>query len=62
MMGEVVRTLALGHKLSGLYQSKSSAAYWDGTNEYGEAAANGVYFYKFAADDFSAVHKMLVLK
>ena len=62
MMGEVVRTLALGHKLSGLYQSKSSTAYWDGTNEYGEAAASGVYFYKFAADDFSAVHKMLVLK
>ena len=62
MTGEAVRTLALGHKLPGSYQSRSRAAYWDGTNEHGEAAASGVYFYKFTADDFSAVRKMLVLK
>ena len=62
MSGEVVRTLALGHKLSGSYQTKGQAAYWDGTNEHGETTASGVYFYKFAADDFSAVRKMLVLK
>ncbi len=60
--GDVVRTLALGHKLPGSYQSRIRAAYWDGTNEHGEAAASGIYFYKFAADDFSAVRKMLVLK
>ncbi len=60
--GDVVRTLALGHQLPGSYQSRSRAAYWDGTNEHGEAAASGVYFYKFTADDFSAVRKMLVLK
>ena len=62
MTGNIVRTLALGHQPAGLYQSKSRAAYWDGTNKLGEAVASGVYFYRLEADDFTATRKMLILK
>ena len=42
--GAIVRTLALGKREPGFYQSKSEAAYWDGSNESGEKVASGVYF------------------
>ncbi len=60
--GDMVRTLALGHQPAGLYQSKSRAAYWDGTNKLGESVASGIYFYRFEAGDYSATRKMLILK
>ena len=60
--GTLVRTLALGHQVAGVYQSKSQAAYWDGRNELGEQVASGVYFYTLIAGDFSATGKMLVRK
>ena len=60
--GTLVRTLALGHRAAGVYQSKSRAAYWDGRNEFGEPVASGVYFYTLTAGDFSATGKMLVRK
>ena len=60
--GQVVRTLALGHQVAGMYQSKSRAAYWDGRNEFGEPVASGVYFYSLIAGDFTATRKMLILK
>ena len=34
--GTLVRTLSLGLQTTGLYRSKSRAAYWDGKNEFGE--------------------------
>ena len=60
--GQAVRTLALGHQVVGMYQSRSRAAYWDGKNELGEAVASGLYFYTLTAGDFSATRKMLIRK
>ena len=60
--GKLVRMLELGHLSTGVYHSKSRAAYWDGRNELGESMASGVYFYTFTAGDFTATGKMLIRK
>ena len=60
--GTLVRTLSLGHKATGIYQSRSRAAYWDSKNEVGEPIASGVYFYTLTAGDFAATRKMLIRK
>ena len=60
--GTIVRQFDLGHQPVGLYQSRSRAAYWDGTNAFGESVASGVYFYTLTTGDFSATRKMLILK
>ena len=60
--GQLVRTLALGHQLAGVYQSKSRAVYWDGRNEVGEPVASGIYFYMITAGEFTATRKMLIRK
>ena len=60
--GALVRTLALGHQVAGIYESRARAAYWDGKNELGEPVASGVYFYTLTAGDFTATRKMLIRK
>ena len=60
--GSLVRTLSLGHKEVGIYQSRTRAAYWDGKNGIGEPVASGVYFYTLTAGDFTATRRMLILK
>ncbi len=60
--GSVVRTLALGHQLPGIYQNRSRAAHWDGKNALGEPVASGLYFYTLTADDFTATRKLLIRK
>ena len=42
--GTLVRQLDLGHQPTGMYQSRTRAAYWDGRNAVGEPVASGVYF------------------
>ena len=60
--GRLIRTLTLGHQPAGVYEDKTSAAYWDGRNAQGESVASGVYFYTLEAGDFSATRKMLIRK
>ena len=60
--GSVIRSLELGYLPTGVYRSKSRAAYWDGRNELGETVANGVYFYTLTAKDFTATRKMTIQK
>ena len=60
--GTLVRQFNFGHQPAGLYQTRSRAAYWDGTNELGESVASGIYFYTLITDNFSATRKMLILK
>ena len=60
--GRIVRTLVLGHQEAGSYKSRSRAAYWDGKNSSGEPVASGIYFYTLSAGDFTATHKMQILK
>ena len=60
--GALVRRLVLGHRVAGIYRSKSRAAYWNGRNAQGEKVASGVYFYTFSAGDFEATRKMLIRK
>ena len=69
--GSLVRTLSLGHKATGSYQTRTRAAHWDGRNQIGEPVASGVYFYTLStestrnsvtAGDFTATRKMLIRK
>ena len=60
--GTLVRHINLGHQPAGVYQTRSRAAYWDGTNELGETVASGLYFYTLTTQDFSATRRMLILK
>ena len=60
--GALVRELDLGYQQAGYYTNKTRAAYWDGRNHLGEAVGSGVYFYQLRAGDYSAIHKMVILK
>ena len=60
--GTLVRTLSLGYQASGVYQSRSHAAYWDGKNEIGEYVGSGVYFVQMNAGDFSSTRRLVILK
>lgn len=60
--GQLIRTLDLGHKHAGYYESKNNAAYWDGLNEYGEQISSGLYFYTIQAGHYTATKKMTVAR
>ena len=62
LAGNVVRTLELGERQAGAYDSPSRAAYWDGRNNLGERVATGLYLYRIETDHFSATRKMLIIK
>ena len=61
-IGQVVRTLDIGHQVASIYESRSKAVYWNGRNAFGETVASGIYFYTLTAGDFSATRKMVILK
>ncbi|MFC1714186.1 FlgD immunoglobulin-like domain containing protein [Candidatus Poribacteria bacterium] len=59
--GNLVRTLDMGQRESGLYVDREKAAGWDGNNQQGEPVGSGVYFYQLAANDsYSSTRKMLI--
>jgi len=62
LSGELVRSIELGHLEPGAYSSRDTAAYWDGRNATGEAAASGVYAYEVTAGDASLTRRMLLSK
>ena len=60
--GQVIRTLELGHQIAAVYENRSKAIYWAGSNQVGETVASGVYFYHLSAGDYFATRKMVILK
>ena len=60
--GRLVRTLDLGNKTPGLYDTRDRAAYWDGKNESGESVGSGIYFYQIRAGEYMATKKMVVAR
>ena len=60
--GHIIRKLELGHQEAGRYITQEQAAYWDGTNRFGEKVSSGLYYYTITAGKFSATRKMLILK
>ena len=62
LSGGLVRRIDVGHRIAAVYESRSKAVHWDGRNQFGERVASGIYFYHFAAGDYSATRKMVILK
>ena len=60
--GDMVRQFDLGYQPAGAYETRSRAVYWDGTNDFGETVANGVYFYSLSTSDYSRTRKAIILK
>jgi hypothetical protein len=60
--GQVIKRLELGVKMPDSYAEKSKAAYWDGTNQFGEQVSSGIYFYQLQAGSDRSVGKMIIAK
>jgi len=56
-LGQLVNTLVDGHQQPGVY-----SANWNGKDNSGRTAANGVYIYRLESGDFKATKKMVVIK
>ncbi len=61
-VGQLTRSLALGRRAAGSYTFAEDAAYWDGTDNFAQEVASGVYFYVLRAGSFEACRKMLLLR
>ena len=61
-VGQVVRSLDVGHRIASAYENRSKAIHWAGRNDLGEQVASGIYFYTLTAGDFSATRRMVILK
>ena len=60
--GLLIRQIDLGYLTPGRYLTRGNAAYWDGTNAYGEPVTSGIYFYTLSTPSFQATRKMIVSK
>ena len=60
--GTVVRALDVGRRDAGYYHERSSAAYWDGRNQVGDAVASGVYFVELRAGSYRGLRRLVVRK
>ena len=60
--GQLVREINLGMQKKGSYLDKRSAAFWDGTDLYGQTVSSGIYIYNFNAGAYRASRKMVILK
>ena len=57
VLGQKVRTLVEEHQASG-----QKTVSWDGTDERGNKAASGIYFYRIKAGEFEDTKKMILMK
>ena len=55
--GQKIRTLVSDNLEAGFHQIR-----WNGTNEYNESVATGMYFYQLKAGNYHATKKMVILK
>jgi len=60
ILGQRVKTIEAGPRKAGSYTQKNRAIFWDLTNDYEQKVADGLYFIKFSADDFSATKALVV--
>jgi len=57
LLGQKVRVLINEVKPAGLYEAR-----WDGTNDFGEVVASGVYVYRLQSGEFASTKKMVFLR
>ena len=57
MLGQLVATLVDENQVAGYHE-----VVWDGSNDFGQNVASGIYIYRMTADDFVATERMLLLK
>ncbi len=55
--GRLVKRLFIGRQQPGRYTIK-----WDGRNEIGHRCAEGIYFYMFKTEGYSAIEKIVITK
>jgi hypothetical protein len=60
--GQEIRTIHLGQKPAGYYDTKGQAVLWDGRDSYGQEVSSGIYFYSLTAGKFHATRKLTIIK
>jgi len=57
MLGQLVAALVNGYELPGYKE-----VVWDGSNDFGQKVASGIYVYRMVAGSFTATERMMLLK
>jgi hypothetical protein len=60
--GQELRTIHLGQRSAGYYDTKGKAVLWDGRDSYGQEVSSGIYFYNLTAGKFHATRKLTIIK